>query len=569
MTPSNSRHAPLSVRTANGLALLLDFAVASHARATVALIALALLAFVPGVFQLPVVDREEARTVQASRQMIETGDYLSVRFQDDLRQATPVGIHWLQSAAVTVGGALGVRDPQTAIWLYRLPSLSGAVGAVLLTYWAALAFVSRRSALVAAAMLAASVMVGIEARLAKGDIVLLAASAMAMGALGRIYLAHFTGAGPDRRLAAVFWGMLAFGVALNGLTIVLIAGLCVAGLVAADRSAPWLDRLYPVSGLGFFLLLLSPWALYVAVRRGEILPLALAGDLLNLAVGQPGHRAITGTHTVLFWVTFWPGAALAGMAAPAVWAARREPGARFLLAWLVPAWLSFELMLTKLPHFVLPLYPAIAVLIAGIVDPHVLARARWIVRGTMWWFVFPALAGLGGLAIMMGYGRQLGLLAWPFVAGAMIFGLLAWRLYEVDGAERSVLRAVAASVLLGIAAFGVMLPSLDALFPSAAVAQAARTPDCPRPLAAAAGFHEPSLVFELGTGTRLTDGAGVAEFLRGGPCRVAVVESRQERAFAAYAERIGLRYAAGARIEAYNFNARRWMTLALYHSELR
>ena len=55
-----------------------------------------------------------------------------------------------------------------------------------------------------------------------------------------------------------------------------------------------------------------------------------------------------------------------------MWAARREPGAKFLLAWIVPTWIVFELVVTKLPHYVLPLYPAIAILIAGVVDARVL-----------------------------------------------------------------------------------------------------------------------------------------------------------------------------------------------------
>ena len=72
-----------------------------------------------------------------------------------------------------------------------------------------------------------------------------------------------------------------------------------------------------------------------------------------------------GLYLVLFWLTFWPGAPLAAMAAPAVWRARREPGAQFLLAWLIPSWIVFEAVLTKLPHYVLPLYPAIAILTIG------------------------------------------------------------------------------------------------------------------------------------------------------------------------------------------------------------
>ena len=124
-----------------------------------------------------------------------------------------------------------------------------------------------------------------------------------------------------------------------------------------------------------------------------------------------------------------------------VWAARREPGARFLLAWLVPSWIVFELVLTKLPHYVLPLYPAIAILIAGVVDPHVLSRERWLVRGTR--MVVRAAGDRSAIGAIVGARScSAGSSAcWPgrSPAAAMIFGLLAWRLYR--GRRRRALAA--------------------------------------------------------------------------------------------------------------------------------
>ena len=85
---------------------------------------------------------------------------------------------------------------------------------------------------------------------------------------------------------------------------------------------------------------------------------------------------------MLFWLTFWPAAPLAALAAPAVWAERRERPAAFLLAWLVPSWIVFELVVTKLPHYVLPLYPAIAILIARSLWHGTLAPSVWLRRLT-------------------------------------------------------------------------------------------------------------------------------------------------------------------------------------------
>jgi hypothetical protein len=157
--------------------------------------------------------------------------------------------------------------------------------------------------------------------------------------------------------------------------------------------------------------------------------------------------------------------------------------------------------------------------------------------------------------------------AWPFLAAAMIFGLFAWWLFEDSRAERSLLNAVVAAMFLAIGIYGIVLPSLTTLFPSAEIARALRNVVCVGPKAAASGFHEPSLVFMTGTETLLTDGSGAADFLRQGSCRFALVESRTERAFVQRAEAIGLRYNAAKRIEGYNISQGRSVSIVIFRSE--
>src|SRR5918999_448152 len=83
-----------------GLIALLDFAHVSHMRAAMFLLALSLVAFLPGFFRIPPVDRDEARFAQATKQMLETGDYVDIRFQNELRYKKPAGIYWMQAGAV-------------------------------------------------------------------------------------------------------------------------------------------------------------------------------------------------------------------------------------------------------------------------------------------------------------------------------------------------------------------------------------------------------------------------------------------------------------------------------------
>ncbi len=558
-----------SARSTRAMTALLDFALASHARALVVLLAAAFLLFLPGFFAIAPTDRDEARFAQATKQMVETGDYIDIHFQDEVRYKKPVGIYWLQAASVKTGRALGVRNALTTIWLYRVPSLVGAIGAVLLTYWCALGFVSRRGAFFAALMMASCVLLGVERLLAKTDAMLLMTVVAAMGALARTYLPQEKTATRDEWInAAVFWTAIAGGVLLKGPLIVMIVALAALALAAVDRSARWLWGLKPMAGLLWLAVLVMPWFVAIAGRAGEAFySESLGYDLLSkIFAGQEGHGGPPGYYFVLFWITFWPGATLAALATPFVWEARHEPKIKFLLAWLVPAWLIFELVITKLPHYVLPLYPAIAILAATALEQGRLSRKPLLVAGTMAWFVLPLLAGVGGCIALAVFGHQFRLLAWLSVGAAAVMGLLAWRLYEVDGPEHSFLRAVTAGILTGIANYSFVLPALGYFFPSPVVARVMRDSGCPQPTAAAAGYQEPSLVFLAGTDTQMTDGAGAAEFLRGGHCRFAFVEARQEKSFIQRADAIGLRYSAGPRIEGFNVTIGRPITIAVYRS---
>jgi 4-amino-4-deoxy-L-arabinose transferase-like glycosyltransferase len=571
MTTTTSERKPIAFR-ANGLAAILDYALASHARAAALLVVAALLAFLPGFFQIPPVDRDEAHFTQATKQMLESGEYVDIRFQEEVRYKKPIGIYWLQAGAVKAGEALGVPGARTTIWLYRLPSLIGATGAVLLTYWAALAFVSRRAALLAALMMATSILLGVEARLAKTDAMLLLTVVAAMGAMARAYLADRVAARSwrdDWMLCVIFWVTISAGVLIKGPLIVLFVGLPALVLAVADRSLRWVLRLKPAVGMLIFAVLVLPWFIAIFGRAGELFFAGSVGKdtLPKIWSSQEGHGAPPGMYFVMFWLTFWPGATLAGMAAPSVWAARREKGARFLLAWVLPSWIVFELVVTKLPHYVLPLYPAIAILIAGVVDPHLLGRERWMTRGLVWWFVVPVLIGVATISILVVFAHQFGLLAWPFGAASAIFGLWAWRLFPADGAERSLMRAMLASILLVVAVYGVLVPALTPAFPSAEIARLLREGDCADPQLASAGYSEPSLVFLAGTGTRMVDGIGAADFLHRGGCRYVAVEQRSERGFLRRAETIGLRYSPPQRIDGFNYSTGHSVSINLYRSE--
>src|ERR1700753_2338822 len=387
----------------------LDFAAASNARSVAFLVLFGFLLFLPGFFSIPPIDRDEARFAPPTKQMGETGDFVDIRSQDDVRYKKPVGIYWMQAAAVETASALHLPRAQVRIWIYRVPSLIGAFGAMLLTYWTALAFVTRRGAILAALIMGSSVLLGVEARLAKTDAMLLLTVVAAMGALARVYLSWQRGEDdphPPWSWPAIFWTALAAGTLLKGPLILMFVTLTVVTLAFFDRSVAWLWRLRPVWGLIWLLVLVLPWFVAIFWRAGDaFFADSIGGDMLSKLAAQESHGAPPGVYLVLFWLTFWPGAPLAAMAAPAVWRARREPGAQFLLAWLIPSWIVFEAVVNKLPPYGLPLYPAIAILTVGALERRVLSRS-WLRRGAAWWFAIPALASLLAIVGAVSLTRQ-------------------------------------------------------------------------------------------------------------------------------------------------------------------
>ncbi|GHE03331.1 hypothetical protein U879_19690 [Defluviimonas sp. 20V17] len=460
---------------------------------------LALAAFLPAFTSLPPVDRDEARFAQASKQMAETGDLVDIRFQDRPRYKKPVGIYWLQSAAVEASGGLQTLQ----IWHYRLPSLLAAVLAAVLTASIAAGFGGATAGLAAGIPMAGMFLLGVEAHLATTDAVLLLTVLAAQWVLAPLYrVAREQGFAPPPPLGwgrvALFWGAVAFGTLVKGPIGPGVVALTVLALALGHRRWRWLGALRPKAGLVLFAALVLPWFLAITWRSGlGFWQAAVGHDLLGkVAEAQESHGAPPGSYLAALWLTFQPAAIALGLTLPAIWAARRRPGVTFAMAWAIPGWLIFEAASTKLVHYVLPFYPALALAMALVWAE---SAARPLAGARRVWFyvlaVLPVLmlAVAGGYVISMG-GRPV----LPLVLGlaAVAAGL---------GLAHAALRAglpLAALVglwLTGAGVTGGILSSVaatPALWPAKAiVALLPVEPSCRRITLYESGYGEPSLVF--------------------------------------------------------------------------
>ncbi len=496
--------------------------------------------FLPGIASLPPLDRDESRFAQATAQMLESGDYVDIRFQDEPRHKKPAGIHWLQAASVSLLSDPAARE----IWAYRVPSVIGAWLAVLLTFALGSQLGDRRIGFAGAGMLAASTLLILEAHQAKTDAMLLACVVAQQLALARHYLASRDAAQPaGAAWSLLFWLATAAGILIKGPIAPLVAVLTLLTLAVADRKAGWIKGLGWLWGLPLAAAIALPWFLMIGQRGGDdsggFVTTAITTDLIpKLLGGQESHGAPPGYYFLTMLLFFWPGVFLVWPSLYRAWRERTDPALRFCLAWLVPAWLLFELIPTKLPHYVLPLYPALAMICARSAIAVLDGKAPWYDKRLLWvtgglWALVGLILGGAAAYLPIHFGADANWHTW-------FFGLFALYLLATTAAamKHHVINEALENSLIsgGILVTMVIWLMLSGFQPMWVAERAARAvteafADGPRPVAAAAGFSEPSLVFLLGTDTVLTSGGGAAAHVLAAPNRAAIVEGRENDAF--------------------------------------
>ena len=523
----------------------------------------ALLAGLPALMLLPPLDRDESRYAQATSQMLETGDFVDIRFQDDPRWKKPVGIYWMQAVAVAVTSSVENRD----IAPYRIPSILGAMLAAAACAWAGAAMFGQRAGFLAGAMLGASFLLSTEAGIAKTDAMLCGTVTLAMAGLARIYLASRAGEVPARPHKLMFWLGLGLTILIKGPIGLIVVAPAMLALSVWDRDISWLKRLGWGWGLPLVALIVGPWAIAITIATdGGFWTEAIAGDLApKIAGGDEGHGVPPGLYLLIVPLLFFPATLLLPAALSAGWHRRTEPAIRFLICWLVPAWLIFELTPTKLAHYTLPTFGALALLAAAALTRPVGKASRYAGAGLT--IAVGALLAVGSVWLLTEYGRST---AQTWATITIVFAILTSLIGAFLMLHRAAMTAVIASIALGVVAHSALAGTLRQLRPLSVAPQLEevleRADLHPRqgragPVAIT-GFHEPSFVFLTGRDTELTDAAGAARALAEG--RPAIVEARDADAFREAAAQLGVTGRSVGVVTGHNYSKGDDVSLTVY-----
>jgi membrane-associated phospholipid phosphatase len=486
-------------------------------------------------------DRDEPRFARAAVEMSASGDWLVPTFDGGWRLHKPVGIYWLMAPSV---GAFGQHE-----WAARLPAVLAAMAALGLTWWIGRRLAGDSAARWSMLALATAPLLMVCGSAATTDAVLVAFITAAMAAL----LARFRGPPLPRA-----WWILIAGVAIGcallvkgplGLSVPLLAAAMAWFMLRRELARGfWLDLgIASLVAIAVF----AAWAIPADLRTdGAYHRFAIFNQVVErMSTVKESHGGGPWYYIPVVIAAFFPWTALL----PAAFAHLHRRGGLahiYLYAWIAPTFVLLSLVATKLPHYILPIFPALALTIGLLLaaDEHdarerrLLALGGWIalIIGLMialaltllpWLALLPSDAfGSGAQRTLDALGRMDGLLA-PLLAPALAFATLSalagralLRARARQGAIGMVTGMAALALALGLST----LPALERWKPSLPIAQAIRAATPSLSPVCTLDYDEPSLHFYLDRGPVRTIGGDQVRSWASDPRSGVLVLSRDE-----------------------------------------
>ena len=546
------------------------------------LIILIILALFSGQYSIPPIDRDEARFAQASSQMIQSGDYVNIKFQDEIRAKKPIGIYWLQAFSAKIFG-------QEDIGSYRIPSLLSSIITLVFVGLITRLIFPLYQTLIVTLLFASSIVFMGEAHLAKTDATLLCLICVQQYFLLKIILHQENTFKLKYLYPILVWLTFSFGVLVKGPISIAILFPTVIAFCIIQKSISLIKSLRPIIGLLICTLVILPWFLAIdEATNGMFLQKAFQEDFFSkLESGQEGHGALPGTHLLTLSISIWPIATFLPCLILFSLQHRNNVIIKFLMCWILPFWVIIELIPTKLLHYPLPVLPAIAILaIGGLlqfksnIKKIKSALVRKITYMSSILFSFGGIILSGGIFyisskfniendnILTFFTILLVLIAIVIfiLSHTLIFNFKNLYLDISKSFYNILLAIIALASIFNIINYNFVLPKLDYLHPSNAIIK--KLKKVKADAVASSGYHEPSLVFLLNGDVLLSDPHEVAIFMAEGKNNVALIEKSDLKLFLETTNDLNLKIKEISIVKGFNIAKGRHVEIYIFQNQL-
>jgi 4-amino-4-deoxy-L-arabinose transferase-like glycosyltransferase len=446
-------------------------------------------------------DRDEPRFARATVEMVESDNYLLATFNGQLRADKPILLYWLMSLPVRV---LGPTEFACRFW--------GAVGTAitcLLTFYIGKQLFGAKEGLWAMAILASTLMVLIVGTTATSDAVTLPFIVAAMAIFVRTMKSGM------RTHHIILMGVvLGFGMLAKGPIGALPIPVMATALWLNRKARPGLVRLFCQLGTALVIgvLIFLAWAIPANnATGGEFLRVFVGRHVLTRATKPLEHHGgnifvYLPYYLPVIIVGFFPWTLHLPGAFSAILGGRlSEQNCRLLLiSWVVSIFTIMTLAVTKLPHYILFIWPALALAVGGTIvaaqQNRLISRDRiWLRRG-VWIFGPPAIAISLGLMIAPRFFPIAGLRWSGITSGIILLIMTAAAIYLqcADRPHTSTKVLLAGMLALEIPILFGVLPAIEQIKISPSIAQAVNAKTARETPVATYKYGEPTLNFYIG-----------------------------------------------------------------------
>jgi 4-amino-4-deoxy-L-arabinose transferase-like glycosyltransferase len=330
---------------------------------------------------------DEGRNAEVAREILLVKDWVTPHYDFIPRLDKPVFFYWLIALSYKV---FGVSE-----WSARLPSAIFALGTLVLVYLFSRKFLGVWEALWSTLILLSSVEFFILSRIVIFEMAL--TFFITLG-LVSFYWAQHPRTEAERTTAyLVMYGAVGAATLIKGAIGFVLPGMVILSYLLVTRKWFLLRHMALPLGSALFLVIAVPWYVLAEIKNpGYLRYFLLEEHLLRFSTGY-FHRSGAWYYFIpVLVVGFFPWIALFPTIAQRSWQRPRDSDNAFLILWALVPFLFFSFSASKLPHYILPIFPALAILAAKVTavtaDPH--AKRRWL----LW---LPALALLVVLIIYM------------------------------------------------------------------------------------------------------------------------------------------------------------------------
>ncbi|MYM36215.1 phospholipid carrier-dependent glycosyltransferase [Duganella sp. FT94W] len=331
---------------------------------------------------------DEGRYAEMAREMWASGDWITTRLNGIKYFEKPPLQTWMNALTFSL---FGLGEWQARLWT----GLCG-LGGVLFTAYTAKRVFGARAGFYAGLVLGSSLFWVASGQINSLDMGL---SGMMTIALGALLISQRDDATPAERRnwMLLCWAGMALAVLAKGLIGLVLPGAVLVLYTALSRDLAIWQRLHLGKGLLLFCAIAAPWFVLVALRNPEQPHFFFIHEHWERFLLKTHHREGPWYYFLLLLI---PGVMpWLGLLPQALWhGARRDPGGTFqprllLLVWAVFITFFFSASSSKLPGYILPVYPALALLLASYLE-----GAARLSRVTAAGLVL--LAGVVGMALL-------------------------------------------------------------------------------------------------------------------------------------------------------------------------